>query len=106
MEGPDVNSSSDSTKERLIVKAKRPPRKRWALRSTIYYDRNFDGLPRSRCSHHVEISADRWGIDVRLSDIEPHSLSGVRQAWRSDPAEIIERRHGNWLERLRVWRLV
>jgi hypothetical protein len=24
-----------------------------------------------RCSHHVEISADRWGDDVRLSDVEP-----------------------------------
>jgi hypothetical protein len=24
-----------------------------------------------RCSHHVETSADRWGDDVRLSDIEP-----------------------------------
>ena len=24
-----------------------------------------------RCSHHVEISADRWLEDVRLSDIEP-----------------------------------
>ena len=24
-----------------------------------------------RCSHHVEISADRWPDDVRLSDIEP-----------------------------------
>jgi hypothetical protein len=24
-----------------------------------------------RCSHHVETSADGWGDDVRLSDIEP-----------------------------------
>jgi hypothetical protein len=24
-----------------------------------------------RCSHHVEIGADRWGDDLRLSDIEP-----------------------------------
>jgi hypothetical protein len=24
-----------------------------------------------KCSHHVEISADRWADDVRLSDIEP-----------------------------------
>jgi hypothetical protein len=24
-----------------------------------------------RCSHHVEISADGWADDVRLSDIEP-----------------------------------
>ena len=24
-----------------------------------------------RCSHHVEISADRWPNHVRLSDIEP-----------------------------------
>ena len=24
-----------------------------------------------RCSHSVEISADRWVDDVRLSDIEP-----------------------------------
>jgi hypothetical protein len=26
------------------------------------------------CSHHVEISADRWPDDVRLSDIEPGSV--------------------------------
>jgi hypothetical protein len=24
-----------------------------------------------RCSHHVEISGDRWPDDVRLSDFEP-----------------------------------
>ena len=24
-----------------------------------------------RCSHHIEVSVDRWGDDVRLSDIEP-----------------------------------
>ncbi|WP_426528824.1 hypothetical protein [Bradyrhizobium sp. McL0615] len=24
-----------------------------------------------RCSHHVEINADQWVDDVRLSDIEP-----------------------------------
>jgi hypothetical protein len=24
-----------------------------------------------RCAHSVEISADRWGDDLRLSDIEP-----------------------------------
>ena len=24
-----------------------------------------------RCSHHVEVSADGWADDVRLSDIEP-----------------------------------
>jgi hypothetical protein len=23
------------------------------------------------CTHHVEISADRWSDDVRLSDLEP-----------------------------------
>ena len=50
MESPNANSSSESTQERLIVKAKRPSRKRWALQSTIHYDRNFDGLPRSQCS--------------------------------------------------------
>ena len=24
-----------------------------------------------RCTHHVEIDSDRWGDDVRLSDLEP-----------------------------------
>ena len=24
-----------------------------------------------RCSHHIEVSADRWPDHVRLSDIEP-----------------------------------
>jgi hypothetical protein len=28
-------------------------------------------LLRTCCSHHVEISADQWSDDVRLSDIEP-----------------------------------
>jgi hypothetical protein len=28
-------------------------------------------LPRHRCSHHIEIIADRWPDHVRLSDIEP-----------------------------------
>ena len=32
MESPNADSSSESTQERLIVKAKRPSRKRWALR--------------------------------------------------------------------------
>jgi hypothetical protein len=27
--------------------------------------------PQRRCSHHIEISADRWPDHVRLSDIEP-----------------------------------
>ena len=53
MENPNADSSSDSTQERLIVKAKRPPRKRWALQSTIYCDRNVDGLPRSRCRRAI-----------------------------------------------------
>jgi hypothetical protein len=26
-----------------------------------------------RCTHHVTLSADRWGDDVRLLDIEPES---------------------------------
>lgn len=24
-----------------------------------------------KCSHHIEMSADQWGDEVRLSDIEP-----------------------------------
>jgi hypothetical protein len=28
-----------------------------------------------RCSHHVEVSADGWADDVRLSDIEPGFVS-------------------------------
>ena len=60
MEGPDADSSSDSTKERLIVKAKRPPRKRWALRCgekirscaecRSTRDRALQDAPRSRAN--------------------------------------------------------
>ena len=43
-----------------------------------------------RCSHRIEVSTDRWGDDVRLSDIEPnfictrcgHRGSEVRPAFR------------------------
>ena len=27
-----------------------------------------------RCSHHIAITADQWGDDVRLSDIEPRFI--------------------------------
>ncbi|MET4279488.1 MULTISPECIES: hypothetical protein [unclassified Bradyrhizobium] len=37
------------------------------------------------CSHHVEISADHWGDDVRLSDIEP---GFVRTACGKRDAEV------------------
>jgi hypothetical protein len=38
----------------------------------MHNDRTFDGLPRDhRCSHHIEVHADGWPDDVRLSDIEP-----------------------------------
>jgi hypothetical protein len=49
MEDPNANSSSDSTQERLIVKAKRSAHlaRGGRYQSTIRYDRNFDGLPRS-----------------------------------------------------------
>ena len=30
-----------------------------------------------RCSHHVETSADGWGDDARLSDIEPSFVCSV-----------------------------
>jgi len=30
------------------------------------------------CSHHVEISADRWADGVRLSDIEPDFVCTAR----------------------------
>ncbi len=41
MESPNADSSSDSTKERLIVKAKRPPPQEvGATNSPIHYDRN------------------------------------------------------------------
>ena len=35
------------------------------VRGVLIYCSDF------RCSHHIEISADRWADDVRLSDIEP-----------------------------------
>jgi hypothetical protein len=35
------------------------------LRGVLIYCADF------RCGHHVEINADRWSDDVRLSDLEP-----------------------------------
>ena len=35
------------------------------VRNVLVYCRDH------HCSHHVEINADRWPDDVRLSDIEP-----------------------------------
>ncbi|MGY4513371.1 hypothetical protein [Bradyrhizobium sp. USDA 3650] len=35
---------------------------------------------RHRCGHHTEISADAWGDDVKLSDIEPNTKRGKRGA--------------------------
>jgi len=35
------------------------------VRTVLVYCRDH------RCSHHVDISADRWPDHVRLSDIEP-----------------------------------
>ena len=41
-----------------------------------------------RCSHHIEISADRWPDHVRLSDMSPASSARLRQARRGHPAEV------------------
>jgi hypothetical protein len=30
-----------------------------------------------RCSHSIAISADRWSDDVRLSDLERQTASGI-----------------------------
>jgi hypothetical protein len=35
------------------------------IREVLVYCRDH------RCSHHVTLSADGWGDDMRLSDIEP-----------------------------------
>jgi len=41
-----------------------------------------------KCSHSIEMMADRWPDDVRLSDIGASlRLPGLRQAWRRRPAE-------------------
>ena len=49
-----------------------------------------------RCSHHVEINADRWPDHIRLSDIELRiHLYGVRQAGCRSAAEL-PKRNTNW----------
>ena len=35
-----------------------------------------------RCSHSIAISGDQWANEVRLSDIEPGCLHGLREARR------------------------
>jgi hypothetical protein len=53
-----------------------------------------------KCSHSIEMMADHWPDDVRLSDIEPSlRLPGLWRAWRRSPAEFplerrADRRHG------------
>jgi hypothetical protein len=38
-----------------------------------------------RCSHHIAVTADQWGDDVRLSDIEPRF---VCTAWGKRGADV------------------
>lgn len=35
-----------------------------------------------KCTHHGEIDAGQWADRVRLSDLEPSYLSGMREARR------------------------
>jgi hypothetical protein len=44
------------------------------LRDVLIYCRDH------RCSHHVEVSADRWPDHVRLSDVEPDFVDHPRGA--------------------------
>ena len=44
------------------------------------------------CSHHIEISADRWTDHVRLSDVEPDfvcTACGKHRGRASKPKELI-----------------
>ena len=34
------------------------------------------------CGHHTALDADRWADEVRLSDLEPLRVSGLRKPWR------------------------
>ena len=50
-----------------------------------------------RCSYHVEINADAWPDDARLSDIEPN-FTCTKRGKRGCQAELSASAHGNWLE--------
>ena len=41
-----------------------------------------------RCGHHIEINANSWADDVRLSDIEPKFFCQVPPARRGDQTEL------------------
>jgi hypothetical protein len=54
------------------VKAFRPsPRCAAGVRCVLVYFSDY------RCSHSMSLDADRWGDDVRLSDIEPRFVYAV-----------------------------
>jgi hypothetical protein len=60
-------------------------RKRSPSTSVLVYCADY------RCSHSIEMSADQWSDDVRLSDIEPRFIckacgkrgADVRPDWQS-----------------------
>ena len=43
----------------------------YGVRDVLIYCRDH------RCSHHVEVNADGWADDIRLSDIEPKFVCQV-----------------------------
>jgi hypothetical protein len=47
----------------------------------------------SRCAHHVEISAERWPDDVRLSDLEPKFTCQVCGHKGADVRPVFEPAH-------------
>jgi hypothetical protein len=63
-------------------------RRESGVRDVLIYCRDH------KCSHHIEISTDRWPNQVRLSDIEPDFVC-LRQAWRRRSAKISAGTHGD-----------
>jgi hypothetical protein len=41
-----------------------------------------------KCAHSAIISAERWRDDVRLSDLEPKHMSGLRPSGRRNPSAV------------------
>jgi len=55
-----------------------------------------------RCSHHIEIRADRWPDHVQLSDIEPDFVcTACGKTWRGSAAEVFAGQNGDRLKRAR-----
>jgi hypothetical protein len=92
MEGPNADSGSNPTQERLIVKVKRPSRKRWALLTKLRWSAARPSVQPSR-RNHGRCPAFRRRAELHLYSKAPKSLGAVMTRFRD--AVLAANRRGN-----------